>query len=231
MTPTTSREMIIGVPMFTAYLIVTIFAAAANIFSASCDFIRYKQVSIAMAKAGVPESWMTTLGILKAAGAFGLLVGLRVTDRNGRRHRTHPVLCRRNHHPPARARLFVRPRNHVPPAGLLHCITGARNPSRGIDCPVAGTGVIGIVYLQQIFGARQEWTSKAWTDRPLLGTGLGTHREEKESSGHYRSVWRRNEVGRSMNEGISPGGAEWLRAIVDRVARRPALGLRQPNIS
>src|SRR6267142_5522422 len=64
--------------MFTAYLIVSILAAAANIFSATCDFVRYEKVSIAMAKAGVSESWMTSLGILKAAGALGLLVGIRV---------------------------------------------------------------------------------------------------------------------------------------------------------
>jgi len=64
--------------MFIAYLIVTVLAAAANIFSATCDFVRYKQVGIAMAKAGVPESWMTMLGILKAAGALGLLVGIGV---------------------------------------------------------------------------------------------------------------------------------------------------------
>src|SRR5437870_13643920 len=62
--------------MFSAYVVVTVLAAAANIFSAACDFVRYKQVSIAMAKAGVPESWMTMLGILKAAGAIGLLVGI-----------------------------------------------------------------------------------------------------------------------------------------------------------
>jgi hypothetical protein len=31
-----------------------------------------------MAKAGVPESWMTTLGVLKTAGALGLLVGIDV---------------------------------------------------------------------------------------------------------------------------------------------------------
>src|SRR5258707_14635360 len=62
--------------MSAAYLIVTALAAAANIFSAVCDFVRYKQVSIAMAKAGVPESWMTMLGNLKAAGALGLLVGI-----------------------------------------------------------------------------------------------------------------------------------------------------------
>src|SRR5260370_31478594 len=64
--------------MFTAYLVVSVLAAAANTFSAMCDFVRYKQVSIAMAKAGVPESWMTMLGILKAAGALGLLVGIGV---------------------------------------------------------------------------------------------------------------------------------------------------------
>ncbi len=64
--------------MFTAYVVVTVLTAAANAFWATCDFIRYKQVSIAMAKAGVPESWMTMLGILKAAGALGLLVGIGV---------------------------------------------------------------------------------------------------------------------------------------------------------
>jgi len=62
--------------MFLIYLIVTALAAAANLFSAGCDFVRYKKVSIAMAKAGVPESWMTRLGVLKTAGALGLLVGI-----------------------------------------------------------------------------------------------------------------------------------------------------------
>src|SRR6266700_5355304 len=62
--------------MFTAYVVVSVLAAAANIFSATCDFVRYKKVSIAMAKAGVPESWMTRLGVLKTAGALGLLVGI-----------------------------------------------------------------------------------------------------------------------------------------------------------
>jgi hypothetical protein len=64
--------------MFVAYVIVTLLTAGANIFSALCDFVRYKQVSIAMARAGVPDSWMTTLGILKAAGAVGLLAGVGV---------------------------------------------------------------------------------------------------------------------------------------------------------
>ena len=64
--------------MFIAYVVVTLLAAAANIFSATLDFIRYKQVLINMAKAGVSESWITSLGILKAAGAIGLLVGIGV---------------------------------------------------------------------------------------------------------------------------------------------------------
>ncbi|PYJ40790.1 MAG: hypothetical protein DME81_00170 [Verrucomicrobia bacterium] len=66
--------------MFTAYLVVTVLAAAANIFSATLDFIRFKQILInmAMAKVGVSESWITILGVFKAAGALGLLVGIRV---------------------------------------------------------------------------------------------------------------------------------------------------------
>jgi hypothetical protein len=60
------------------FIVVTLLAAAANIFSATLDFIRYKQVLINMAKAGVSESWITVLGILKAAGAMGLLVGIGV---------------------------------------------------------------------------------------------------------------------------------------------------------
>ena len=64
--------------MFAAYMSVTLLTAGANIFSAMCDFVRYKQVSVAMARAGVPDSWMTTLGILKTAGALGLVVGIRV---------------------------------------------------------------------------------------------------------------------------------------------------------
>jgi len=62
--------------MFVTYIVVTIVAAAANIFSATLDFIRYEPILINMAKVGVSESWITTLGILKAAGALGLLIGV-----------------------------------------------------------------------------------------------------------------------------------------------------------
>ena len=64
--------------MFIAYVVVTVLAAAANIFSATLDFIRFKQILINMARVGVSESWLTMLGALKAAGALGLLVGIRV---------------------------------------------------------------------------------------------------------------------------------------------------------
>lgn len=64
--------------MFTAYVIFTILAIISNAFSATLDFIRYKQVIIAMEKARVPTSWMFLLGVLKAAGALGLLVGFAV---------------------------------------------------------------------------------------------------------------------------------------------------------
>src|SRR5438093_3323076 len=62
--------------MFTAYIVVTLLAAAANIFSATLDFIRFKPILINMARVSVSQSWITTLGTLKAAGALGLLVGI-----------------------------------------------------------------------------------------------------------------------------------------------------------
>jgi len=62
--------------MFTTYVVVTLMAIAANTFAATADFMRLKFVLITAAKVGVPESWLPMLGILKAAGALGLLVGL-----------------------------------------------------------------------------------------------------------------------------------------------------------
>ncbi|MGH3973430.1 MAG: DoxX family protein [Pseudonocardiaceae bacterium] len=62
--------------MFTAYIVVTLMAIAANTFIATADFMRYEFVLINSVKVGVPEPWLPTLGILKAAGAGGLLLGL-----------------------------------------------------------------------------------------------------------------------------------------------------------
>jgi hypothetical protein len=64
--------------MFTAYVIVTVLAAGANIYAAINDFARAESVFTSMARLGVPESWLPMLGVLKAAGALGLLVGIGI---------------------------------------------------------------------------------------------------------------------------------------------------------
>jgi hypothetical protein len=65
-----------GVPVFTAYVVVTLMAIAASTFVAIANFIRLEFVLSTAAKVGVSESWMTTLGTLNAAAALGLLLGL-----------------------------------------------------------------------------------------------------------------------------------------------------------
>jgi len=62
--------------MFTAYVVVTLIAIAASTFVAIANFMRLKFVLITASKVGVPQSWMTVLGILNAAAALGLLLGL-----------------------------------------------------------------------------------------------------------------------------------------------------------
>ena len=100
--------------MFTTYIVVTILAAAANIFSATLDFIRYKPILINMAKVGVSESWITTLGILKAAGALGLLIGIRVPA-------VESPLPPVNFHNNSRALLLLvaGSKDHLAPASLV----------------------------------------------------------------------------------------------------------------
>lgn len=62
--------------MSTAYIVVTVLAAAMTGFSAVSVFLRAKWVVQPMADYGVPLSWLPWLGTAKAAGAAGLLVGL-----------------------------------------------------------------------------------------------------------------------------------------------------------
>src|SRR5438067_7914478 len=63
--------------MFTAYVVVTLVAIAANTFSGVAALVHFKPILPGMVKAGVPESWLTfPIGTLKTAGAAGLLVGL-----------------------------------------------------------------------------------------------------------------------------------------------------------
>ncbi len=63
--------------MFTAYVLVTAVAIAANAFSGIAALVHFKPILPGMARAGVPESWLTfPIGTLKTAGAAGLLLGL-----------------------------------------------------------------------------------------------------------------------------------------------------------
>jgi DoxX-like family len=64
--------------MRTAYVVAGGLLVAYLAFSVTADVARYHRVLIAMANANVPESWLTTLASLKAAGALGLLVGIGV---------------------------------------------------------------------------------------------------------------------------------------------------------
>jgi DoxX-like family len=63
--------------MLTAYLVVTLMAVAANACSGVAAIAHFKPIIPPMARAGVPESWLTfPIGTLKTAGAAGLLLGL-----------------------------------------------------------------------------------------------------------------------------------------------------------
>jgi len=64
------------IPMFTAYIVVTIFTAAANTYAAIVDFRRPQWVVDNITKWGGSHSWLFPVGALKAAGALGLLVGV-----------------------------------------------------------------------------------------------------------------------------------------------------------
>jgi hypothetical protein len=55
---------------------VTVVAIIANAFVAAADLARARFVLDNSASVGVPVSWLTPLGVLKAAGAVGLLLGL-----------------------------------------------------------------------------------------------------------------------------------------------------------
>ncbi len=62
--------------MFIAYVVVTLMTIAACTFVAVANFVRLGFVLTTAAKVTVPESWITMLGLLNAAAAIGLLLGL-----------------------------------------------------------------------------------------------------------------------------------------------------------
>jgi hypothetical protein len=64
--------------MSTAHIVVTILAAAWVGYSAAAVFLRAQWVVRALTDYGVPHSWWPWLGMAKAAGAAGLVVGLFV---------------------------------------------------------------------------------------------------------------------------------------------------------
>ncbi|MEV0709227.1 DoxX family protein [Nocardia aurea] len=65
--------------MHTAYVIVTVLAAAAWVGFSALSLLRRAEFVVGpLVEYGVPESWWTPLGLLKGAGALGLIVGLWV---------------------------------------------------------------------------------------------------------------------------------------------------------
>ncbi|WP_216893889.1 DoxX family protein [Nocardia alni] len=62
--------------MFLAYLTVTIVTIALNGAIAVADFARAEFVLANSAEVGVAPSWVPITGVLKAAGAVGLVLGL-----------------------------------------------------------------------------------------------------------------------------------------------------------
>jgi hypothetical protein len=60
-----------------AYLVVAWTTAAATAFSGIAAMLRLSVIAPAMDRAGVPRSWLVfPIGVLKALGAGGLLLGL-----------------------------------------------------------------------------------------------------------------------------------------------------------
>jgi hypothetical protein len=62
--------------VFTAYVITTAVTIAANASVAVADLARARFILANMEEVGVPQSWLVPLGVLKGAGAAGLLLGL-----------------------------------------------------------------------------------------------------------------------------------------------------------
>jgi len=78
--------------MPTAYLIVTVLTVVANLAIALADLMRARFVLANSASVGVPESWLVPLGLVKAAGAAGLLLGLAGVPLIGTAAAAGPVL-------------------------------------------------------------------------------------------------------------------------------------------
>jgi hypothetical protein len=63
-------------PVIVAFAVITAVAIVANIGAAMADFTGSNFAVANSIRVGVPRSWLPTLGMLKFAGAGGLLLGL-----------------------------------------------------------------------------------------------------------------------------------------------------------
>jgi DoxX-like family len=64
--------------MHVTYVVITILAALANGYAASLNFVGAESVKLVADKVQVSQRWMMPFGIVLAAGALGLLIGLAV---------------------------------------------------------------------------------------------------------------------------------------------------------
>jgi hypothetical protein len=64
--------------MFIAYVTVTLLTAAANFYAATNDLRRVAWAEANMDTLGIPRSRLVQLGLLKTAGAVGILIGIAV---------------------------------------------------------------------------------------------------------------------------------------------------------
>jgi hypothetical protein len=58
------------------YLGITLITVVMNVWAAGADFLRARFVLGNSAELGIPQRWVLHLGLLKAAGALGLLLGV-----------------------------------------------------------------------------------------------------------------------------------------------------------
>lgn len=62
--------------MFAAYVTVTIVTIVANVWATANDLTQPAWILANMTEVGVARPWLLPLGLLKGAGAVGLLIGL-----------------------------------------------------------------------------------------------------------------------------------------------------------
>lgn len=64
--------------MFTAYVAVAVMTVVSNTVAAIAALVRANWILENLSKYGVPQRWITPLGVAKAAGALGVLVGFAI---------------------------------------------------------------------------------------------------------------------------------------------------------